>query len=259
MEYYFNNFQLFLVIWVRIISAILMAPLFSSNNVPIRLKLLFGFLIALMVYPWASKLLLPPPDDLLIYATILVKEVLVGLVLGLLLAMIFASAQLGTQFFAVQIGLGMSEVFDPITQEQRPLLGNLFYSMVVLIFISIGGFHIMVQAWVDSFRVLPVIYWEGNQENFIEMGIRYFNLMFVIALKLAFPIIATSFIVVMALGLLGKVAPQANILILGLPLQWGVGIVMILLFIPAVVDLFISFINNGISDALHYLKRFNGS
>ena len=174
--------------------------------------------------------------------------------MGFILSMIFASFQLGAQFFSVQIGLGMSEVFDPITQQQTPLLGYLFYSIAVLVFLVMGGFHMVILAVVDSFKLLPAVNIPSG-ENILELGVRYFSYMFVIALKIAIPVIAASIIVIVSLGILGKVAPQANLLILGLPLQWGVGIIMILVLTPYMVEVFALMVETGIQDVMRFVRK----
>ena len=254
MEYFLNYFQVFLVIWARIGAAFMLVPVVSSQYIPLRLRGLASFLIAMLAFPWVSTLLPEMPREPLLYALVILKEILIGLIMGFILSMIFASFQLGAQFFALQIGLGMSQVFDPVTQEETPLMGYLFYSVAVLVFLAIGGFHMVLLAVVDSFNLIPAVDLPSG-ENVLKLAVRYFSYMFVIALKIAIPVIAASIIIIVSLGILGKVAPQANLLILGLPLQWGVGIVMILVLIPPMVEVFGRMVENGINDVMRFIGR----
>ena len=256
MEIFINYFQLFLVIWARLAAAVMILPILGSPQVPVRVKGLISLMIAILIFPWASQQGIVFPDNTMLFALVIVKEIIVGLVLGFFLALIFASFQLAAAFFSTQIGLGMSEVFDPFTQESSALLGYFFYSVAVLVFLVMGGVHMLIRGVVDTYHLLPVIKIVGHETSLIELGARYFSQMFYIALKIAFPVIVASIIIVVTLGLIGKVAPQANILILGLPLQWGVGIVMILLLIPYMVELFARLSEFAISDGIQYLTRF---
>lgn len=253
MEYFLNYFQVFLVIWVRIGAAFILVPVVSSQYIQLRVRGLASFFIAMISFPWVSTLMPELPKEPLLYGLTLVKEIFVGLLLGFILSMIFASFQLGAQFFSTQIGLGMSEVFDPITQEQTPLMGYLFYSVAVLVFLVMGGFHMVLLAVVDSFQLVPAIQMPTS-ENALELAVRYFSYMFVVALKIAIPVIAATIIITVSLGILGKAAPQANLLILGLPLQWGVGIIMILILIPYMVEVFARMIESGIDDVMRFIR-----
>ena len=204
-------------------TAVLVLPVFSSATIPLRFKALLSLTITVLIFPWASQQGVVVPENVMLYGLVVLKEMLVGLILGFFLTLIFASFQLAAQFFSTQIGLGMSEVFDPFTQESTALLGYMFYSIAILVFLVIGGFHLVLRGIVDSYALIPSVEVIGREANFIELGVKYFSQMFYIALKIAFPVITASFIVMVGLGLIGKAAPQANILILGLPLQVGCG------------------------------------
>lgn len=232
----------------------MLVPVVSSQYVPLRVRGLASFCIAMITFPWVSSLLPELPQEPLLYALILLKQILIGAIMGFILSMIFASFQLSAQFFSVQIGLGMSQVFDPITQQETPLMGYLFYSVAVLVFLVIGGFHMVILAVVDSFTLIPAVKMPSS-ESILNLGVRYFSYMFIIALKIAIPVIAASIIIVVSLGILGKVAPQANLLILGLPFQWGVGIVMIFVLTPYMVEIFARMVETGIEDVMFFMRR----
>ena len=257
MEYFLYSFELFLLIWARISAAFFVVPVISSRYIPIRVRAIASLLMAILIFPWASRQGVSIPDSMGLYALVVGKELVVGLVLGFILYIIFASFQLAAQFFSIQIGLGVAQVLDPITQEETPLMGYLFYAVAILVFLNINGLHMVLLALADSYTLLPVIHIGGQEMNFIEIGVRYFSLMFVIALKIAIPIIAASLLILITLGLLGKVAPQTNVLILGLPIQLGVGMIMILLLIPYMAEVFGRMMETGINDAMVHLRRLS--
>ena len=242
-----THFHILLVIWFRLGAAVMTVPIMSSPHIPVRLKGLLAFFVSLAILPWAGDNFPPLPENTMMIAMVLVKEILIGIMLGFMMSVMFATFQLGAQFFATQIGLGMSQVLDPITQEETPLLGYLFYSMAVLIFLVSGGMHMIIKALTDSYELMPIVD-NLNRGHMIELGLKYFTLMFEVALKIAFPILAISTIIVFTLGLVGKAAPQANILILGLPIQWAVGMIMVVAVIPVMVNMFIHFFDVALLD-----------
>ena len=56
MDYFVFSFQIFLIVWVRMLAMVMMAPLFSSRSIPIRLKGLFAFIVTMLIFPSVSKL-----------------------------------------------------------------------------------------------------------------------------------------------------------------------------------------------------------
>jgi flagellar biosynthetic protein FliR len=254
MEFAVKHFQVFLLVWVRLSATILMAPMFSSPLVPDRMKLVFSFALTLTVFPWVAKYTPPIPVDMLMFGLVVLKEAIIGIIIGFFEAMIFAAFTLGTQFFSVQMGLGMSQVFDPITQEETPILSSMFYLIALLVFVGMGGMHMIIRAAVDSFQMIPAIDLILNREALLDTVVRYFSMMFLIALKLAFPIMATGTVLAIALGLLGKASPQLNIMSFGLPIQFGVGLLVLMLVLPAMIQMFGTLFENGVNDIMFTLK-----
>lgn len=249
-----NHFQHFLLVWARMSAVLFLAPALSAPVIPDRLRLILGFMISLCVFPWVSKISVPIPADVSLLVLAIVKEVMVGVCIGFFVGVLFAAFSLSTQFFTTQIGLGMSQVFDPITQEETPVLSSLFTTVALLVFISIGGMHMIVRATVDSYTMLPAIDVIAQKQGLLDLAVRYFGLCFVVALKMAFPVIAASTVIVIVLGLAGKAAPQMNIMVLGLPLQLGGGLLFLIFAVPAMLRLFGSLFENAVSDVIQLLS-----
>jgi len=255
MEQFHIHFQIFLLIWLRLASAFMIAPVLSAPDISLQFRALAALTITMCIFPWAMKTVAPPSNDLMIFGLSALNEILVGVLLGFFLSVIFAAFRLSAQFFAVQIGLGMSEVFDPITQEQSPLLGYLFNTTAILVFLLMGGMHMTIRAVVDSYALAPAPDFAGGSRFLLEEAVRYFSFMFGIALKIAFPVIAASVIIIISLGFLGKAAPNANAMMLGLPIQFGVGMFIILAIMPQVTEIFVAIFSNAIIDFMNVMQR----
>lgn len=236
-------------------AIVLMAPVLSTPFIIDRLKVMLSFFLTLLIFPWVSSFVPALPQDLLMYGLIILKEVMVGVVIGFFLSILFSALSLSTQFYSTQIGLSMSQVFDPITQEETPILSYLFFAVALLSFIAIGGLHMVIRAGVDSYQLLPAVDFLSAKEAILEMSVRYFSLMFLVALKLSFPILASLLVIVVLLGLLGKAAPQMNIMILGLPIQYGMGLLALFLVLPHLIQMFGVLFENGVNDVMMLLMK----
>lgn len=243
----------FTLAWSRLIGLFMVAPMFSFSVILMRFRVLAAFTITLCIVPWLGNLVVPTELNLVGIIVLFLKEFTVGVMLGLFLTIVFSILRLTAQLFSIQIGMGIAEIFDSMTNENSSLWGYFFYIIGILIFIELGGLHILIKSITESYELLPVFNFLEKSESLMTHGINYFTRMFLIALKIAFPIIATALILSITLGIIGKMAPQANIFILGIPIQIGLGIVFILITIPFMVVLFSNVINNSINDTIEFL------
>ena len=170
------------------------------------------------------------------YFLSVLREIGIGLFIGFLITMIFAAFQLAGQFFAVQIGFGINEVLDPLSQISIPLVGQLKNMIGLLIFLVINGHHFLVKAIYRSYELAP-IFPLGNEASsgLLKFLVHSMSGMFVIALKIALPVVATIFLVTVSLGILAKAAPQMNIMMLGFPFKIAVAFGVMILITPLII------------------------
>ncbi len=238
----------FLLIWARLMGVFVLAPVFSSPVILIRFRVLLAFTIALAVAPPLLEYVTTMPGNTLEYILLLVKEFTLGAIIGLFMAIIFSAFGVSAQLFSAQIGLAIAEIFDALTNKDSSLWGYFFNMVAILIFLQIGGMQLVISALVESFEHIAVIDFVNGSERIFHEAVRYMSYLFLVALKLAFPIITTVTILIIALGVIGKFIPQANILLLGLPLQLSLGFLLILATLPLMVGFFSSFMENAIRD-----------
>ncbi len=230
------NFQAFLLVFVRMNAMIVTAPFFSSAVISFRLKALFSFLTSLVIFPVISADAVKIPENMGLYMLLVLQQVIIGVLIGFILTIIFTSFQLSGQFFAVQIGFGINEVLDPLGQVSIPLIGQLENLIGILVFLAINGHHFMIEAVYRSFELAPIFSMSKIATAGIMKYLVYsFSGMFLVALKIALPVMATIFLVSVSLGMLAKVAPQMNIMMLGFPLKIIIAFGVLILITPLVI------------------------
>jgi flagellar biosynthetic protein FliR len=175
------------------------------------------------------------------YILMVLREVLIGVLLGFVAFMFFTVIQISGSFVDMQMGFGVANVIDPMTGMQSPLVGNFKYFLALLIFLSLDGHHYLLTAIMNSYEWVPLdnmffarIY-EGSISSFL---LRTLSTMFVLAFQLTAPMIVAIFLVDLGLGMLARTAPQFNVFILGLPLKNMVGFLILLVMIPGLLYLF---------------------
>ena len=236
MEYFVYHFQVFLLIMVRMTSMMVVAPFFSSGVLPFKIRTIFSFLITIVIFPVIAVKGYKITGDMGQYTLLILQEVTIGLFIGFLVSVIFSAFQLSGQYFAVQIGFGINEVLDPLGQISIPLVGQLKNLIGLLVFMAIGGHHFLIRAVYRSYELAPVFRLEGKAANEFMKFLAYtFSGMFVVALKISVPIVATVFLVSVSMGILAKAAPQMNIMMLGFPFKIVVAFGVMILTVPLII------------------------
>lgn len=234
-----QGFSVFVLIFCRISSFFVVAPIFSSRTLPTTFKIGLSGIVSVLVLLIIGYNQSVPSD--LNYILFMIREVLIGLLMGYVAFLIFAVIQMAGSFIDIQVGFGIANVIDPMTGATAPVLGNLKYIVATLVFLSINGHHYLLDAIIRSFNWIPLsnklfqkIY-GGDLSGFL---IRTFSQSFLLAFQMAAPIIVALFVTDLALGFLARTAPQFNIFVIGIPVKIIVGLLVLLLLVPTFVYAF---------------------
>ncbi len=228
-----NSVELFLLIFVRMTGLFVIAPIFG-RNMPTYIKIGIALTSAILMASVVKVDHVIEINGYLLYAFYIIKEFIVGLVIGFVAYAFFTSIYIAGQIIDMQIGFGMVNVFDPITNIQVPITANLYYMVAMLIFLATNGHHILLKALYQSFRLIPIAS-AGMGPNMKDNIIEVFRQMFSIGFKIAAPILAAILIADVVLGIISKTIPQMNVFVLGMPLKILVGLILIMITIPAFI------------------------
>lgn len=228
----FNDvqFQSFILLVARFSGLFLASPIFSNSIIPKIVKIGLMFFLGSIIFPFVEKIpsLYANP---LVLSVAFIKEFAVGIFLGFFVSLVFVGLQLAGQFIDYQTGFGLVNVLDPESQVQVPLAGRFLYILAALLFLVIGGHHLIINSLVESFRVMPLGNFNFDLRLFAVVH-RTFAQLFFISFKIAGPVVAAVFLSEMSYGVVARAIPQLNILIVGLPLKIGLGTFFLMLTLP---------------------------
>jgi flagellar biosynthetic protein FliR len=178
----------------------------------------------------------------------------VGLILGFLTGVVLHLFTVAGDVLDVTSGLSVATVFDPLTGGRGAVMGRLFPLAAVTIFLAVGGLGAVIQGLAASVQAIPL---DGSirlHAGMIELATSVTGRLLVAGVELALPAIAALFLSEVVLGLAARFAPQANVLMLGLPLKilillTTVGLVLLLFpeAMAGMMDLVDSMFIDGIS------------
>lgn len=236
---YIENFQIALLIVGRVGAILAIAPFYSSTIIPYRLRFILSIFIAIVMTPMIiHKMNIKIPVNLVAYGLLVLEQVLIGMIIGFMLTTVFSAFQLAGQYFSIQIGFGMNEVVDPLGQISIPVTGQFLNLMSILVFLYINGPQSVIQSLFLSFKVLPQVHW-NQAESFLLLNYagKAFVGMFLIAFKIAIPVMGTIFVITTAMGLLAKIAPQMNVMMLSFPMKILVAFAILFILTPVIISL----------------------
>ena len=139
------------------------------------------------------------------------------------------------------MGLAMSSMFDPISGDDSNNVATLLSMAAVIVFILINGHQFVVQSLSYSFSLIPIGGFSITGEAY-ELIIKYSGSIFILAVKIASPIIVAFFLIHIASGIISRVSPSFQVFFVLLPLKIGLGVFLIVLVMPLYIYLFRSLI-----------------
>jgi flagellar biosynthesis protein FliR len=223
----------FLLVLARVSGVFLIAPVFSSRLLTVRVRLLLALAISLLVLPIAAPQA-PEVFSVVQIGVLAVKEVLVGLALAFAAALVFAAVSYAGSLIDYQAGFSFANVIDPMTSQQTAIVGQTYQLLATIVFIIIGGPEVIIGAIARSYTMVPMLESPPldllSQQLVAELGV-----LFATGLVLASPIVITLLITDTAVGFLARVAPQMNIFGVELPAKIAVTILMLAVFAPLIV------------------------
>ena len=209
----------------RILGFFAVVPVFGAQNVPMRVRVLLGFMLTVAIFP-----ILPVMPDVegvsLENFIIIAQQMGIGLALGFMVLVMFQVFVVAGQSIAMQMGLGFASMMDPSHGVTVAILSQWYLTLVTLIFIALDGHLVVFQVLIDSFYTMPIGF-DGLSRGSLMMIATMGSWMFASAFVIALPAVTALLIVNLAFGIMTRSAPQLNIFALGFPITMLMGIFII--------------------------------
>ncbi len=218
------------LIVVRLSTALVVMPMCGATGVPPHTKIGLALFMGLVLVPLQEPIDLPPGMGPII--AVAIREGLIGFAMGFAVTLVFQSMEVAGSFVGVQMGLGLGQVFDPMTGAGSNELRRFYQVLATLIFFLVNAHHQVIAGLFGTFDILPLNTFSGDELNITAM-IQISARMFISAVQIALPIVAALFMTDVALAVIARTMPQLNVLIVGMPVKIAVGLLMLMTALPA--------------------------
>lgn len=219
----YQEFKAFFLVLIRISAILLMFPFFNSRVIPMLSKAGLAILISIILFPVINTKVVEFPETIFGIVQLILAEFIIGMILGLLVQTFFEGVKIMGQMVGFQTGFAITNIIDPQSGAQVSILSNMAYLTAIIFFLLLNGHHILLNAVRESFEIIQAGTLALNSDMFNKI-IGIYGEMFVIAVKIGAPAIAALLFTNVAFGLITKLIPQMNIMIVAFPIQIVIGL-----------------------------------
>ena len=224
-----KDFEIYILIVMRLATFIYAAPFFNISGTPQKLKIGLALVMAMLVFQLGPQIAYEY-TGVFDFATIVIKESLVGLILGAMTSFCVQIIMFAGRMIDLDIGLSMASLFDPTTKAQVGIMGNLYYYTLMLLLIVSGLHRYLVTAIIDTFNVIPIGGVKFSPSLYTTV-IGFMSDYFIIGFRIALPVFAAILLLNCILAILARIAPQMNMFVVGMQLKIFTGIAVIFVVI----------------------------
>lgn len=222
----------------RIGGAFAICPALTESMVPgvARRAAVLG--MSFMAIPLIHAGMPPGEPNMWLFAFVALKEALIGFAIGFFAAIPFWVAENVGNFIDNQRGATMGEVYSPLSGTQDSTTGIFFTQVVSTIFFIGGAIFVLLGALYSSYSIWPVFSPElafapdapiqilGSLDSMLRTTV-----------VIAAPVIIVMFLATLGLGLVNRTAPQLNVFFLSMPVKSALGIAMLIIYLPFIMDM----------------------
>ena len=241
----------------RIGGAFAVCPALADTMIPGVARRAAVLAFAFLVVPAVHGAMPPGEPDLWMFSLVALKEAFVGFVIGFFAAVPFWIAENAGNFIDNQRGATMGEVYSPLSGTQVSTFGIFFTQIASTAFFVSGAVLVLLGALYRSYGIWPVFSVGVEMAPDAASGIlSAADDMLRKTLVVSAPVVIVMFLATIGLGLVNRTAPQLNVFFLSMPVKSALGIALLVVYLPFIMDMLMYVKDAEILDpALSILKE----
>ena len=226
-----------LLVFVRVTSLLVLAPGFGNRAIPPAVKIALGIFLAIVLTPVVAA---GRPDVDLHLGSLVVlalKESAVGLAIGFASGLVFEGVRIAGDLLGFDLGLSLAQLYDPENGTSNNVVAQLLSMTALVVFFVLNGHHFILEALHASYGAVPLGGFRMGPA-LLDTVVSLTGMTLAVGVKLAAPVIVTSFLINIGLAVLARVAPQINVFFVTVSLKTGAGLFVLMASAPMVIAVF---------------------
>jgi flagellar biosynthetic protein FliR len=215
LHLYLDQFLIFVLVLTRVGSLLMTLPMLGTATVPWQVRALLAVGVSLILTPlfWGQSV--PAPENLLILGSLIAREAVLGIALGLAVLILLAGMQLAGQIISQTSGMTLADVANPTFDTSVPLFSQILEMLALAIFFLLGGHRQVIDALLRSFTWMPP--GRGQlPDKIVEALAAITSQSFEVGVRAAAPVMVALLLATLVVALISRTLPQLNAVALGL-------------------------------------------
>jgi flagellar biosynthetic protein FliR len=256
---YGRDVDAFLVVFglalARISPAISLTPFFGGRAVSSTAKIGLSSLLTLLLMPGLRAGAPEGEISPLLFLTLLLKETVIGLTIGVFSQLIFNGVQMAGALVDTARGMDQPGLLAPQLGSNASTVAQLKLQMALVIFLAVNGHLMFIRSLAFSFEHIPLrgfAHFEnaGGADRAMALGTQTFS----VALQLAAPVMVALFLVDICFAAIAKVAAQMNVNQESQPVKSMVGLTVLFLAIGIIATRFQTVVSSFLWDVFTFVS-----
>lgn len=228
---------LFALVFARVGTLVMLLPGLGERVILSRARLSIAVFLALMMIPVARTGMSVPQTGPGV-VSLLLGELMVGLVLGISARILIGTLQTAGTIIANQLGLGFAMTVDPSGGMQNPSIANLLSITGATLVLVLDLHHLAIAAIHDSYRILP----PGGPilvEDAVGLAVKTTSQSFALAVQISAPFIVFGLLFNLGLGILSRLMPQLQVFFIAVPASIIIGMLVMFATIGVMLGVYL--------------------
>lgn len=225
----------FMLIFARAGSLLMVLPMIGERIVPVRVRLVFALFLTLILMTNTRQFFGPLSRDPTMSFGLLLTEIVIGLGIGMAVRFLMAAADMASHLISQALGITLGETFNPSFSAQSPVLGTMLTLLLIVMMFELNVHHALIAAIAGSYEVISpgLVYPIGD---FSQFGIRMASQSFLVTLQISAPFLLFGILFNFGLGILSRFVPQLQVMFVATPLSILAGLAILGLLLGLMID-----------------------
>jgi flagellar biosynthetic protein FliR len=226
------------LIFARIGAVLMMLPGIGESYVPPRIRLSLALVVALALWPVISGVLPALPASVGGMAGWIIREVIVGLMIGALLRSFMTALATAGEIVALQTTLAFAQTANPLQAQPGSTIAAFLMLLGTTLIFATNTHHLFIAGLVGSYELIapagPLV-----TGDFADLAIQTLGDAFMLGVQLSAPLLVFALIFNIASGLIGRVMPSFQVFFAAAPLSIILGLSVFALSLGVLGTVFI--------------------
>ncbi len=223
----------------RILPMLTLTPFLGGDVVPTEVKIGTGLTLGLVMYPLLAERMKFIPVSALPFVGLMIKELFIGLCFAFIVGMVFEAAQVAGTLIDAMSGTNQAQMLVPQIGQQVSLFASLKLQLVVVLFLTLNGHHLVIAAFAESLEKIPIDQFPKFGSGvwpFFDTMIRIFADLISVGVAFAAPVLLATFLTDLSLGMVNRVAPQVQVFFVSMQIKPLVTVMIMFIAIQVIME-----------------------